>query len=96
VDHWLESVGRQLALLYLDEVLKIPRLSGKGCAQLSADIDYMCNVMSAVDITPPPRMLQLNQLVAMDGQAFAAAVKTGSDIPGDLTARVSKMRGVAK
>jgi hypothetical protein len=91
VDHWLECVGKQLALLYLDEIFKIPKLSDKGCAQLSADIEYLCNVMSALDISPPPLILQTNQLVAMDSDEFARSVGD-LDLPTELTTRVSKMR----
>eukprot|EP00038_Savillea_parva_P011484 m.197859 g.197859 ORF g.197859 m.197859 type:complete len:721 (+) comp20248_c0_seq1:124-2286(+) len=92
VDHWLESIGTQLANLYLDEVFKIGKLSSKGCAQLSADIEYLCNVMSALDITPPAMILQTNQLVAMDADEFAKSARA-LDLPADLVARVSKMRG---
>jgi len=93
VDHWLESVGKQVALLYIDEIFKIPKLSPKGCAQLSADIEYLCNVMSAVDIAPPQLILQVNQLVAMNDAEFTASAGQ-LDLPADLIARISKMRGL--
>lgn len=91
VDHWLDSVGKQIALLYLDEIFKIPQLSTKGCAQLSADIEYLCNVMSALDVAPPPQILQTNQLVAMSSDEFEQSANS-LDLPADLIARVSKMR----
>jgi hypothetical protein len=39
--------------MYADAILRIPGLGSGGAAQLAADAEYYCNVMSALAVAPP-------------------------------------------
>lgn len=52
---------------YVDTALRIPGLSPSGCSQLSADAEYVANVLNALAVAPPPGLIVLQ--VGWDGAA---------------------------
>jgi hypothetical protein len=51
------QVVRGAGLMYADAILHIPSLGAGGAAQLAADAEYFCNVMSALAVAPPPALI---------------------------------------
>eukprot|EP00798_Chlamydomonas_sp_ICE-L_P024174 gene24174-9763_t len=70
---WLDKVVSGAAAMYSDQALKIPELSHSGGAQLAADVEYFCNVMSALQVMPPASLLTFQLFAAFEGGAFAEA-----------------------
>eukprot|EP00052_Salpingoeca_macrocollata_P017408 m.141599 g.141599 ORF g.141599 m.141599 type:complete len:636 (+) comp20379_c0_seq3:286-2193(+) len=64
-DCWLSGVAQGIMKLYVNSIVAIPRLSSAGEKQLCKDIDYLCNVLSAVDVTPSPDLLLANRLLSI-------------------------------
>ncbi|KAF6263232.1 Golgi complex component 7-domain-containing protein [Scenedesmus sp. NREL 46B-D3] len=67
---WLDKVVRGAGLLYADAVLQIRGLSPSGGAQLAADAEYFCNVMSALAVAPPPALVTAQLFAAAPADAF--------------------------
>lgn len=40
--------------MYEQQLLQIPALSSQGCQQLAADLEYFCNVLSALGVNVTP------------------------------------------
>ena len=55
-DRWLDAAAAALTEAYLAAIRTIPRLTEKGAVQLNADVDYLCNVLSALSLTPSPQL----------------------------------------
>jgi hypothetical protein len=53
---WLDRVASGAAGLYTRQLLAIPRLSAKGAQQLAADLEYFCNVLSALSVIVSPTL----------------------------------------
>jgi hypothetical protein len=58
-----------------------------------ADIDYLCNVLQALDVQPTDELLHANQLFSVDGGDFDRAVEELSPNP-ELVKTIKKMRGL--
>lgn len=50
------QVATGAADLYTQSLLSIPKLSPKGAQQISADLEYFCNVLSALSVAIPPAL----------------------------------------
>ncbi|KAI8464920.1 MAG: Golgi complex component 7-domain-containing protein [Monoraphidium minutum] len=75
---WLDKVVRGAGLTYADAILRIPALSAAGAAQLAADAEYFCNVMSALAVAPPPVLITVQVRAA---PASAASASQSSSTP---------------
>jgi hypothetical protein len=64
------QVVRGAGLLYADAVLQIRALSPSGGAQLAADAEYFCNVMSALAVAPPAGLITAQLFAAAPADAF--------------------------
>ena len=76
---------------FVAEILSLPRVSACGAAQLCADIEYVCNVLSALDVPASADLAQANQLFAVPLPDFAASVAVLSP-RADLASRISAIR----
>ena len=65
-----------------------------GAAQLSADIDYLCNVLSALDVSPSQDLNHANQLLSAEVDGFGAMVKDLAGVKPELAKTIQKMRGI--
>lgn len=50
------QVAAGAADLYTDQLQQIPNLSSQGAQQLAADLEYFCNVLSALGVAVPARL----------------------------------------
>ena len=57
INLWLLQVAAGAARVYVQELSSIKRLTEAGSAQLAADLDYFCNVLSALGVALPPQLV---------------------------------------
>jgi len=69
---WLDVVGLSVTGRLLERIVRIPQLTPKGCEHLSADLNYIVNVFSALGLKghPHPLINHLAALVMLDGEIF--------------------------
>lgn len=102
-DSWLDVVGLSVTGRLLDRIVHIPSLSLKGCDHLSADLNYLVNVFSALGIKghPHPLLGHIAEVTVMDANLLSSHAKTRdrSDEVGEflyvLEAHLAKLRGIA-
>jgi hypothetical protein len=68
------------------QVLLIPEMSPEGGQQMAADVEYLCNVVSALHSAPPASLLTVQLFSGMPADAFAEAAQQaaqdgGADMP---------------
>ncbi len=78
--------------LPVPQVLKIPELGLQGGAQLAADVEYFCNVMSALHGAPSAVLLTV-QLFA--GQTVEGFVEGAAQAASDGGADMATLRALA-
>lgn len=80
------QVVTHAASLYSDATLALPRLSPAGGVQLAADVEYFCNVCTALHVEPPLSLLTLHLFAGQPADEFvyaarAAMAEEGVDVP---------------
>ncbi|KAJ3272108.1 Golgi transport complex subunit 7 [Terramyces sp. JEL0728] len=66
---WITSAVRTTELQLVSAILKIKELSAAGKKQLLADLQYLRNVMAALEITPLPSTSNILDLIQLDDVA---------------------------
>ncbi|KAI7849943.1 oligomeric Golgi complex subunit 7 [Circinella umbellata] len=56
IELWSTCVARGAMKQFLDEIVKIRNLTSQGRRQLRTDIEYLVNVLSALDVQPLPEL----------------------------------------
>ncbi|KAI9253947.1 oligomeric Golgi complex subunit 7 [Phascolomyces articulosus] len=56
IELWSTCVARGTMKRFLDEIVKIRNLTSQGRRQLRTDIEYLINVLSALDVQPLPEL----------------------------------------
>ena len=54
---WLDLLGLDVTGRLLERIMRIPQLTSKGCEHLSADLNYLVNVFSALGVAGHPHPL---------------------------------------
>ncbi|MEW5297703.1 MAG: hypothetical protein WDW36_000890 [Sanguina aurantia] len=72
---WLDKVVTHAASLYSDATLALPRLSAAGGSQLAADVEYFCNVCTALHVEPPLSLLTLQLFAGQPADEFVYAAR---------------------
>ena len=102
-DIWLDVVGLAVTGRLLERVMLIPSFSAKGCEHLTADLNYLVNVLSALGITghPHPLLGHLAEISAMDAGSLVQQILT-RDASDPLIAalatiekRLATLRGIS-
>ena len=78
VNEWLMAINDYVTGLFFVQVMRLQNLSMKGCYQLSADINYLINVCSALGIYPHPLLLHFRDIFC-NGPAHAVALLKRSE-----------------
>lgn len=102
-DSWLDVIGLSVTGRLLDRIVHIPSLSPKGSDHLSADLNYLANVFSALGITghPHPLLGHIATVATMDATALEAQIKARDRSDASvgflyvLEMHVAKLRGIA-
>mmetsp|Transcript_8936 Transcript_8936/g.19078 ORF Transcript_8936/g.19078 Transcript_8936/m.19078 type:complete len:778 (+) Transcript_8936:63-2396(+) len=89
---WLDKVVSGAASLYSEQVMRIPELSVQGGVQLAADVEYFCNVMSALQVMPPASLLTMQLFAGQPSDQFVDAALAAL---GDGSADGSALRTLA-
>ncbi|KAK9829565.1 hypothetical protein WJX72_006519 [[Myrmecia] bisecta] len=96
-DEWLDKVAAGAAELYAEQLRQVPHLSLHGVQQLAADLEYFCNVMSALGVALPPALATWQAAVNWPAADFPgaanAALEEGSVDPTVLK-HIAKARNV--
>ncbi|KAH8550738.1 Golgi complex component 7-domain-containing protein [Umbelopsis sp. PMI_123] len=72
----------------------IRALSPQGSQQLRVDIEYMVNVLSALDVRPSPTIIQLHMLLGLNDSELSDRLKEDKDDDDKLLQRVARLRGI--
>ncbi|XP_058958542.2 conserved oligomeric Golgi complex subunit 7-like [Pocillopora verrucosa] len=67
---WLGSIARGTMHAYTESILKIHELTPYSTQQLLADIDYFCNVLEALEVTPSQTLTHINELLKATSDKF--------------------------
>ena len=100
---WLDVIGLAVTGRLLERVMRIPQLTQKGCEHLSADLNYLVNVFSALGVAghPHPLVSHLAELANLSDDDLTAHISTrdrNNAVQGALRAvemRVALLRGVS-
>jgi hypothetical protein len=100
---WLDVVGLAVTGHLLERIMRIQQLTPKGCEHLSADLNYLINVLSALGVSghPHPLVSHVAELAMMDGltlQQQILARDRSVPLSAALRAaemRIASMRGIA-
>eukprot|EP00884_Botryococcus_braunii_P002839 jgi/Botrbrau1/12556/Bobra.0169s0092.1 len=74
---WLDKVAAGAADMYVSELEKVDRLSASGAQQLAADLEYFCNVLSALGVALPPTLVTWQVAASWSPEEFPAAARAG-------------------
>ncbi|KAI9286642.1 Golgi complex component 7-domain-containing protein [Umbelopsis sp. AD052] len=72
----------------------IRALSPQGSQQLRVDIEYLVNVLSALDVRPSPTIIQLHMLLGLRDNELSDRLKDDKDDEDQLLQRVARLRGI--
>lgn len=100
---WLDVVGLAVTGHLLERIMRIQQLSPRGCEHLSADMNYLINVLSALGVSghPHPLVHHIAELAMMDGLALQQQIMSRDrSVPLSAAlraaeARIASMRGIA-
>lgn len=96
VNEWTVIIANQAAAELLELTLRaLPRLSVAGAAQLSADLEYLCNVLGTLGIEVPEELGAWSAAVAAADRAALAGLlrDAGSVAARDAVRTVASLRG---
>ena len=76
-NQWLDVVGLAVTGRLLERILRIPRLTPKGCEHLSVDLNYLVNVLAALGVAghPHPLVHHFAEISTLDGDSFTAMIE---------------------
>jgi hypothetical protein len=102
-NEWLDVVGLAVTGRLLERIMRIPQLTAKGCEHLSADLNYLVNVFSALGVAghPHPLLSHLAELSILsddDLRSQVASRDRNMPVEGAIRAvevRITLLRGIA-
>ena len=100
---WLDVVGLAVTGQLLERIMRINQLTPRGCEHLSADLNYLINVLSALGVSehPHPLVNHFAELVMMDEAALKDQIMDRDrNVPLSAAlraaeTRISSMRGIS-
>ncbi|GBG80986.1 hypothetical protein CBR_g31542 [Chara braunii] len=90
----IASVAEGATQLYLEQLRAIPALSDRGAVQLSADIEYLCNVLSALSMSIPPPLSTLQACLMLPKDKLVAFASTQTPTSGPALADWAASTGI--
>ena len=100
---WLDVIGLAITGRLLEKIVRIPRLTPKGCDHLTADLNYLVNVFSALGVAghPHPLVTHMGTLATLSDRDLEAQIRsrnTSSELENALRAveaRLALRRGIS-
>lgn len=92
---WLDVVGLAVTGRLLEKIMRIPRLSPKGCEHLSVDLNYLVNVLAALGVPghPHPLVSHVAELSTMESDELQAQIQSRDrNAPIELAVRLIEKR----
>ena len=92
---WLDVVGLAVTGHLLERIMRIQQLSPRGCEHLSADLNYLINVLSALGVSghPHPLVHHFAELAMMDGETLRQQIMARDrNIPLSAALRAAEAR----
>lgn len=86
---WLTCVCQSALFVFVEMILRVPRLSHVGCKQLSADISYISNVMAALEVPLSRDVQDISVLLTLDVAQYSAKAE---HVPQYLRNKIAAMR----
>ncbi|GFR44476.1 hypothetical protein Agub_g5739, partial [Astrephomene gubernaculifera] len=93
---WLDKVVSGAAGMYGEAVCRIPALSHQGGIQLSTDVEYFVNLMTALHVAPPPALLTLQLLAGAAPEEFGELARGALAEGGADAAAVRALAGMRR
>jgi hypothetical protein len=92
-------VALHTAALYQQQLGGLKGLTAQGAAQLAADLEYFCNVLTTLGVGVPPTLAAWQAAAAAPADEFAMVAEAAAD-GGDassqaVVALVARLRGLA-
>lgn len=72
------QVAEGAAELYVQQLLCVPQLSRRGSQQLAADLEYFCNVLSALGVPVPASLATWRDATQWPVEAFSEAAQAAA------------------
>lgn len=90
------QVAEGATALYIEQLRGIQKITDRGAQQLSVDIEYLSNVLSALSMPTPPVLATFHTCFSTPADQVKDLVKSDSGNQLDLATAnlVCKMRGV--
>ena len=100
---WLDVIGLAVTGRLLEKIMRIPKLTAKGCEHLMADLNYLVNVFSALGVAghPHPLVSHLATIARLSDNELEAQIKSrdqDSEVENALRAveaRIALLRGIS-
>ena len=100
---WLDVVGLAVTGHLLERIMRIQQLTPRGCEHLSADLNYLINVLSALGVSghPHPLVNHFAELVMMDDVSLRQQIMARDrNVPlaaalRAIESRISSTRGIS-
>ncbi|XP_048587068.1 conserved oligomeric Golgi complex subunit 7 isoform X2 [Nematostella vectensis] len=67
---WLGSIARGTMHTYVEGILRLHQLTAYSCRQMIADIEYLCNVLEALEVEPTPDLKGIDLLLRASPDEF--------------------------
>ncbi|XP_021769234.1 conserved oligomeric Golgi complex subunit 7-like [Chenopodium quinoa] len=93
---WMFKVAEGAAAIYIEQLRGIQYITDRGAQQLSVDIEYLANVLSALSVPIPPTLATFQTCLSIPKDQLKDLIKSDSSTQLDLpTANlICKMRRV--
>uniref|UniRef100_A0A803M3Y9 Conserved oligomeric Golgi complex subunit 7 n=1 Tax=Chenopodium quinoa TaxID=63459 RepID=A0A803M3Y9_CHEQI len=93
---WMFKVAEGAAAIYIEQLRGIQYITDRGAQQLSVDIEYLANVLSALSVPIPPTLATFQTCLSIPRDQLKDLIKSDSSTQLDLpTANlICKMRRV--
>lgn len=100
---WLDVIGLAVTGRLLEKIMRIPQLTSKGCEHLTADLNYLVNVFSALGVAghPHPLVTHIGTLATLSDGDLETQIKSrnkASEVENALRAveaRIALRRGIS-
>ncbi|CAN8075961.1 unnamed protein product [Agarophyton chilense] len=95
---WISVLTIATMELYVDRIGSLSRLSEGGTRQLATDVDYICNVIASLGVTPSPEVTLICKLLEAksDRNSFLQAMEGYTTLDHKkLARRIAALRGIS-
>ena len=99
-NQWLDAVCSAITGFLLEQTMRIPQLSRKGCDHLSTDCNYIVNVLTALGVSdhPHPLLSHISELTKMSAESLQTRILESQDDGFGVRsteAKIALMRGIS-